>query len=39
MGTTSSVGLLRMSRVVQGVRSAQRIKKMMEMIQMKTRIS
>jgi hypothetical protein len=39
MGTTSAVGLLRMSRVVQGVGSAQRIRKSMEMILMKTRIS
>jgi hypothetical protein len=39
MGTTSAVGLLRMRRVVQGVSSAQRIRKMMEMIVTRTRRS
>jgi hypothetical protein len=39
MGTTSGVGLLRMRRVVQGVRSGQRIRKMMEMILTRTRRS
>jgi hypothetical protein len=39
MRTTSEVGLPRMTRVVQGVGSAQRIRKIMEMILMKTRIS